>query len=139
MFVAVVVLTLVGTVATAHAQGSRTQSVNIPFNFNVGDENLPAGDYKVTRLMNGGEAIAISGSESAIRLTSLIVKNEPARRSKLVFHRYGDTYFLSELWTAGDANGRRLVKSKTEGRLQREATKVARSQSYDLYEVAIVR
>lgn len=140
MLLAVVALTLVSAVATVNAQESRTQVANIPFEFQVGDTTLPAGDYNVTRMMNSGETIALRGAASAVRLSSLIIRSEPAKQSKLVFHRYGDQYFLSEVWTAGYTNGRKLVKSKAEGQLQREISKVARDgRQYDLYEVSLAR
>lgn len=139
MLLAVVALTLVSAVATANAQESKTQVATIPFEFTIGNTTLPAGDYNVTRMMNGGETIAVRGPESAVRLTSLIVKSQPAKNSKLVFHRYGNTYFLSEVWTAGSANGRKLIKSKAEDQLHRELSKVARGQQYDLYEISLAR
>jgi hypothetical protein len=36
---------------------------------------------------------------------------------KLVFHRHGDTYFLSEVWVAGNSNGRTLFRSRAEREL----------------------
>ena len=139
MLLAAAALTLVSAVATANAQESRTQVANIPFEFTVGETTLPAGDYNVSRL-SSGEAIALRGTESAVRLTSLITRTEPAKQSKLVFHRYGNQYFLSEVWTAGYANGRKLVKSKAEQRIQRDMSKVARDgRQYDLYEISLAR
>lgn len=38
----------------------------------------------------------------------------------LVFHRYGDTYFLSEVVTAGEDTARELTPSRSERQLQRE-------------------
>jgi hypothetical protein len=38
-------------------------------------------------------------------------------QGKLVFNRYGDRYFLSEIWTAGDTSGRTLLVSKVEREL----------------------
>ena len=139
MLLAVVALTLVSAVATVNAQESKTQVATIPFEFAVGDATLPAGDYIVTRMMSSGETIAVRGTGSAVRLTSLIVKAQPAKNSKLVFHRYGNTYFLSEVWIAGNTNGRKLIKSKAEEQLQRELSKVARGQQYDLYEISLAR
>src|SRR5260370_5328161 len=34
--------------------------------------------------------------------------------SKLVFHRYGDTYFLSAVWVTGNPTGRQLFPSRSE-------------------------
>jgi hypothetical protein len=34
--------------------------------------------------------------------------------SKLVFHRYGSQYFLTQIWTAGNARGKELPESGRE-------------------------
>jgi hypothetical protein len=44
-------------------------------------------------------------------------KSEPV----LVFHKYGNNYFLSEIW-AGDSRGRQLFKSAREKELASEVT-----------------
>jgi hypothetical protein len=36
------------------------------------------------------------------------------QKTKLVFHRYGDRYFLAQVWTAGSDQGRELPKSRRE-------------------------
>jgi len=33
---------------------------------------------------------------------------------KLVFHRYGDQYFLYQVWPAGTSTGRQFLKSRSE-------------------------
>jgi len=33
---------------------------------------------------------------------------------KLIFHRYGDRYFLSQMWMPGNPTGRELPPSKAE-------------------------
>jgi hypothetical protein len=37
----------------------------------------------------------------------------------LVFHRYGDQYFLFQVWPAGEQTGRQFFKSKAEREAQR--------------------
>jgi hypothetical protein len=34
--------------------------------------------------------------------------------TKLVFHRYGDQYFLAQIWTAGNDRGRELPRTERE-------------------------
>jgi hypothetical protein len=38
-----------------------------------------------------------------------------------VFHRYGNAYFLSQVWNAENQRGYRLPKSKTEREMARNA------------------
>jgi hypothetical protein len=45
---------------------------------------------------------------------------EPTESGRLVFHRYGDDYFLYEIWPAGATTGRELVQSHREKEVQRK-------------------
>ena len=40
--------------------------------------------------------------------------------TKLVFNRYGDQFFLSQVWMAGRTDGQELIKTRRERLLQRE-------------------
>ena len=40
----------------------------------------------------------------------------------MVFHRYGDAYFLSEVWTAASPSGRKIFRSRAEEELTRKRT-----------------
>jgi hypothetical protein len=143
MFTLIVVLSLFTAVASANGQLSRRQVADIPFDFVVGDKEMPAGTYSLEGL-TGGEVVRIRATKnetSAFRLTSLIVHTKAAEKSQLVFHRYGNSYFLAETWIAGDTNGRRLNKSSLERAMEQElAANPSRSkQNYERVEIALVR
>src|SRR5687768_5438676 len=96
MLLLVATLTLVSAVDSANGQSSRNQIANIPFDFTIGSHNLPAGRYDVTQMTSGGDAVRIrskSSSLSVIRLSNAVVKTNPTSQGKLVFHRYGNSYF----------------------------------------------
>jgi hypothetical protein len=137
-------LSLVTAVATANGQASKRQIANIPFTFVVGDKEMSAGRYSVQPATSTGETLRISGTENGagmFRLSSLLQSSKPADKGKLVFHRYGNQYFLAEVWTAGEREGRQLLKSRGEKAIEREST-AARSrneQSYERVEIALVR
>ncbi len=46
--------------------------------------------------------------------------HEPADKTKLVFNRYRDQYFLAEIWVEGATLGRRLQKSSRDKELSKE-------------------
>jgi hypothetical protein len=88
---------------------------DVPFAFSVAGQSLPAGHYIVAGL---GDNIRIFNSQSS----GLFVPTHGAMRTdsdgtKLVFHRYGDTYFLSEVWVTGTTTGRQLFRSRAEREL----------------------
>jgi hypothetical protein len=49
-------------------------------------------------------------------------KNAAAR---LVFHRYGQRYFLAEVWNGADKVGRQLMKSRDELAIERELASIS--------------
>jgi hypothetical protein len=114
------------TLATAsvHAQSRAAVKANIPFDFAVGDATLKAGQYTVDRV--GMEKLVVTSIDGKVTAFALAPKNvERTRNSaptRLVFHRYGDNYFLAEAWMNGNGNG--LYPSKAERRIGREFAKI---------------
>jgi len=74
---------------------------NVPFGFKVGNAQMPAGSYRINS-NRGNNTITLSDGKSAA--VSLVRPVYPATGSpRLVFHRVGNNYFLSEIWgPAGD-------------------------------------
>jgi hypothetical protein len=112
---AVMALTAMATTRVAQAQEG--VAVNIPFDFVAGNTQLPAGEYTVKVSAPTHSLILISrkdATKSAFINTNPAVSNVPQTESKLIFNRYGDRYFLAQVWQEGNAQGRQLVKSSRE-------------------------
>jgi hypothetical protein len=112
MALAGAVLAIPNVPAPALAQ-STAMSVAIPFDFHVGGKTLPAGTYIVNRQ---GEAIQISDSRGHTAFViSTAVPNPAANQdNQLVFNRYGNDSYLSEVRWLGYSNGRGLTKTTNE-------------------------
>ena len=126
--------------ASVSAQGSHSEYANIPFDFVTGDTEMTAGRYQVSRMTSNGDAICVRGTEnsqSAIKLSNNLVRTNPATESKLVFHRYGNTYFLAEVWIQGETNGRQIRKSNAEKAVERELA--ASQKRFESVTVALAR
>jgi len=101
------------------------QTVNlkadIPFNFIVRGATLAAGEYTI-KAMGDGTAIAVRDSDlkTTVVLSQRCASLNAAKESKLVFHKYGDRYFLSQIWMAGNDAGRQLPKSPREKEVARD-------------------
>jgi hypothetical protein len=63
------------------------------------------------------------GHRHASVLTNSAQNGAIPAKAKLVFHRYGDRYFLAQVWTAGDQVGRNLVKSGVELEVAKNGSK----------------
>ncbi|HYT24426.1 MAG TPA: hypothetical protein VEW05_29835 [Candidatus Polarisedimenticolia bacterium] len=68
------------------------------------------------------------GKTAMMVITSPASVNGPQANSKLVFHRYGGQYFLSQVWTAGSTRGSELPKSAKEKEQALAAQNVAPDQ-----------
>ncbi|HKS26345.1 MAG TPA: hypothetical protein VJS44_00935 [Pyrinomonadaceae bacterium] len=123
MFIGIIALALVSAIASS-AQNQRSITVNIPFDFTVKGKTLPAGEYILSRgsaADRTGLVIARRDSEaSAVVLTMPVESRESQSESRLVFNRYGERYFLSQVWIAGDSQGRELFKSNRESSMEME-------------------
>jgi hypothetical protein len=108
---------------SAYAQTVNLKA-DVPFNFIIRGATLPAGEYTIQGLGNG-PAIVVRGPNPK---ANTIVMSQPcasinaAEQSKLVFRRYGDRYFLAEVWVAGSDSGRQLPKSPREMEVARDYT-----------------
>ena len=126
MFMLVMALAFATAVVSANGQ-SRQAKANVPFDFIVGDQTLVSGNYAIEALSAGGECLRISNAEpkkgSVARLTMPL--NGKSEHAKLVFHRYGQRYFLAEVWTDGGFQGRQLMKSKQERAIEKEGARIA--------------
>src|SRR4029079_778156 len=98
-------------------------SADIPFNFMVGNKEFKAGKYNVGRLPGGRTAdtliIRNEDDNEAANFNVNNVYGKGAPRARLVFHRYGNQYFLAQIFDAENREGHALLKSKAE----REAAK----------------
>jgi hypothetical protein len=126
MFVGIIALAFVSALAVS-AQNPRNLVVDVPFDFTVKGKTLPAGEYIIRRAStvdNNGLIMQRKDSKgNAIVLTMTVQARENQKESRLVFSRYGDRYFLSQVWTSGDSIGRELHKTRQERSLESELAK----------------
>jgi hypothetical protein len=144
MLTLVVGLTLAAAVVSANGQSTSILiTADIPFDFIVGDKTLPSGKYTVRSTSDDGKGLKISSHEGAsvMRLSNLADGTSKKRNARMVFHRYGQQYFLAEVWS-GENYGRQLLKCNRERHLRQElASNRSKSDvSYEVVEVvAMVR
>ncbi len=127
LMIAIAFFILVGAALAQTA----TLRVKLPFDFNIGQQKLTAGEYRVivdTHTMRvapmGGQGVDCGS------FAYLSPDSKTDVSPKLIFHRYtsrteGKRYFLAEVWT-GDANrGHKLLISPEE----KEYTRLAQAES----------
>ena len=103
------------------------QTINVkatvPFSFSVGRSTLSAGEYSL-KTMSNGQVLALSNLDA--KITELVLSNScesrRASKTKLVFHRYGNRYFLSQIWTEGNDRGHEIPISQREKETARNSS-----------------
>jgi len=123
-FVTATLFVLSLIVAAQVVRADEPMLVNIPFAFVAGNVTLPAGEYRVQKLDGSSAVVLIScadASASAMVLSNAAQAKETQTQSKLIFKRYENRYFLSQVWTAGSIRGRELLKSRAEKEIAQSA------------------
>ena len=118
-------LVLMLTTVSVCAQSERSKVTNIPFSFIVGQKTLPAGEYTVEPNRKDSHNVWLvqsrDGRTSALFATMPVRASETQEQAKLIFHKYGAQYFLSEIWTPGGNSGRELRMPRLERELAKNA------------------
>jgi Tfp pilus assembly protein PilW len=110
-------MALTAMASTRVAQAQELLVVNIPFDFVAGNMTLPAGEYSIKVSAPERTLLLIERKDAAASTflnTNSVATTEIQTESKLIFNRYGDRYFLSQVWTEGNSRGRQLLKSARE-------------------------
>jgi hypothetical protein len=121
-----VVMTMIAVGTPAKAQSLQYKlTANIPFDFTVADKKFQAGKYSVVRVeQDAGDTIvrisSADGHDNTTRTTIPVIRFAYQDKATLVFHRYGDEYFLFQVWPAGSNTGRSLPKSRGERDAERQ-------------------
>jgi hypothetical protein len=113
-------LSIVAAAQCRAQQATGAVQVNIPFAFQVGNRTLPAGEYRIQQLaadMRGIQLIRQSDGTNAMAVSTLAVEQgDKTAPPRLIFYRYGNEFFLTEIWADG-THGQRLYKSRREKEL----------------------
>ena len=101
-------------------------TANVPFEFVVNNRTLPAGEYSITR-DSSPLIVMIRNANERTGVLSMVLPENLSSRSQsspanLVFNRYGDKYFLSQINDGYVDVGYRLPQSRTERELETTAS-----------------
>ena len=120
------ILTLALTISVPTISAQTIVKANVPFAFTVGQTEMPAGNYLVSSVSES--AIAITDRNTGTSVISLF-RSEQAKNNdetaKLVFHRYGEKYFLSQIGRGFGGSLIQLPTSKQEQEAQIQTARLA--------------
>ena len=100
-------------VTGVQAQAASKVEVNIPFEFSAGKTTLQPGVYSIKRMSGNYLTLQSADGESAVILNAPLnlTSSNPESVERLVFNKYGDEYYLSQIWLTADT-GRELIVRK---------------------------
>jgi hypothetical protein len=131
-------LLVVLAVANAQAQVPTKVVVRVPFDFTAGKTTLKLGTYTI-RQTNGLALLIKSadGGKGTLIAAPLAIGSEAAKGGeRLVFNRYGEQYFLSQIWWTANS-GRQLYPSKLENKTAHEFLLAHKDAKPERVEIAI--
>jgi hypothetical protein len=105
---------LVSTQIAVAQDHNHPAQVTVPFGFQTSTQYLPAGTYKITRESSHLLLLKGPGRAGGFVVTTDAYRAQPADRGTVVFERYGNRYFLRQVWMAGSGQGLVCAKSRTE-------------------------
>jgi hypothetical protein len=121
LFVLLAMLGAALSVVPAQAQIGIRDSVNIPFDFSVGNTPLKAGMYTVKEAQPGVLAISsIDGQQNTFVLTFRSDSNNHSQQPHLVFMRYGSGTFLDKVFLSADNDYDQLPRNSREKEVVRQ-------------------
>jgi len=115
-------------------------TADIPFDFSVGNKKFSPGKYTIAR-GTSTQTLVIRDSENK-ESAVFLVQNASSRKdakAMFVFNRYGDQYFLSQVWDGGAGDsGSVLAKSKAERKAAKNVRNTITKNSGDPQSVTIL-
>ncbi len=119
MFKTVSILALSGllTLSTLQAQSSRPVEAHVPFAFQMQHRTYAAGTYRLT--YNPNSSLLLQGRDKNPQAGLVIVApalrhRQGGEQSKLIFHCYGGTCYLTEVWQSAASGGSGLQLPQSE-------------------------
>ena len=105
----------------------------IPFQFNVGEQTLPAGEYRIERInrLTSLEILVVRhvATGRSMFVTASSTEGKREEMTQLVFHRYGEISYLAQLKGVEPNLRLELFESRAERALKGERQKAVRTRA----------
>ena len=98
------------------AQAPSRVEVSIPFEFSAGKTTLKPGVYTIKRMSGNLVSLKSVDNKSSVVLNAPVnlSSTDPEATERLIFNKYGDQYFLAQIWLTADSGRELLRQKKTE-------------------------
>jgi len=119
---ALMILVLALLVSVPMTQAQVRSNAQVGFDFSLDQKEMPAGAYEISSLSNSVLAVRnLDTREARLVIEPMHVQASQAAgipHAKLVFRKYGDQYFLAQVWNGQSNIGIAFPECKREKELQ---------------------
>jgi hypothetical protein len=103
------------SIQSASAQSATPLVVaDIPFAFQTANQTLPAGRYHIVRESDHMIRLYGPGKTGGLMSTTSTSRLDAPDHASVIFDHTGDTYFLRQIWRAGDKSGVECPNSRAD-------------------------
>ncbi len=107
-------LLLMAVALVVNVSAQNKARADVPFDFVVGDKVLPAATYDISEVAAHAMLIRDFKNGNGTMIQFQPAGGKQVMHAKLVFHKYGERYFLYRAWSI-DGQGIQVRESKLEG------------------------
>jgi hypothetical protein len=109
---------LIMSVVSANAQSTHRFKVDVPFQFILNGQTLPAGNYVIERTDPAKpNIVTLKSADSGILrviITQRVERDNPSAASSLIFIRREGKHYLFQVWNVGAMNGSEIPSYERE-------------------------
>ncbi len=106
-------LVLMAAALVMNVNAQNRERADVPFDFVVADRVLPAATYDISEVAANAMLIRDFKNGNGTMIQFQPADGKQVMHAKLVFHKYGERYFLYQAWSI-DGQGIQLRESKLE-------------------------
>jgi hypothetical protein len=107
-------LTALVLALAANTFAQSKSAADVPFAFAVDQTWMSAGHYTITQVSDRVLQVRNDDTKATVSVIAQHEEKLSAKNPQLVFHKYGDSYILAEVWNAAGGQGLELPASKME-------------------------
>jgi hypothetical protein len=129
---------VIASAPSALAASAETISiVNVPFSFWMDNYELPAGAYRI--LLRSNKMLELNGPNGQRHMIIVheAISSKTPRTGYLLFHRYGETYFLGQVWSGETNIGLECSRTPAEKRAERQMFVTSKRSTAGLAQIAL--
>ncbi len=116
------------------------ERANVPFSFYVNNKIMPSGEYNVKRENNSLGVLLVQDSKADQGIFTTYNVYFPYtnfQNAKLVFHKYGDKYFLAQVWDPVLGEELQLPVTNAEKTARKAAEEMRTSQNISPQNISV--